>query len=312
MSFLVDFYELMSSVGWINLGTILLIIILVIYFVISILLFMMLTINVNYFFMDHDYDITPRLEKAVNEGKVSSCYHVELKKTPKPEVHYWKISCEGNSRTAIIMHGWGDDSSQMFKQALFYLARNFNVIMVDARSHGRTRFYLLSTAYLYAEDVQRIMEIEGIQRADVVHGLSFGAIAASILARNHVPRYLILEAVSYTIKDIFYDMLSYIHVPIWLYGWVPRLVISLVPFDLDEYAPIRTVERLDIPVMILHGSNDRLFKPEKHHQRFVELSRKKKNVTCVLIQGAKHSNSIKHPGYEEALEKFISVEITSK
>lgn len=92
------------------------------------------------------------------------------------ELYYEKC---GNGRPLILLHGNGEDHT-VFDSFLPYVSERFTVYALDSRSHGKSSRARLGYREM-AEDVERFIEVLGLEEPAVV-GFSDGGIIALMLA----------------------------------------------------------------------------------------------------------------------------------
>jgi len=117
----------------------------------------------------------------------------------------------------------------------------------------------------------------------VYHGRSLGGGAACTLLERHPPRALILESTFTSVVDVAAGM----HVPAFLI--------------VDRFDSARSVERYDGPLLVLHGTRDRVI-PVEHGRRLAALH---DNAELVLYDAG--HNDFPPPGadYWPRIEGFL-------
>jgi pimeloyl-ACP methyl ester carboxylesterase len=160
-------------------------------------------------------------------------------------------------------------------------------------------------AVKFAEDIEAVMK--WLDRPVILYGHSIGS-AGAIIAASRNPdriRILFLEAsYAYTREAL-----------LSLYRWVnPFFGICLAPMILswmnlfygnkmDTVSPARLAAQVKMPVMLIHGENDRRFPLE--FARELKRSFAPGQVALYIAQGAGHSDSSQTPGYSAAVKSFL-------
>lgn len=229
-----------------------------------------------------------------------------------PKVVYWV--CENPEQEdpddwAVLLHSFGRNSARMVQRAEIYWERGYSLIFVDARGHGQSQRLCRSNGFTYAEDVTRVLEYEGIKEP-IIHGLSVGAIAGSIYSYQHPVRAFVGEALVNNYRDMVYDSIRELGLPLFTLKWVADLLLSLdLPFD--EYSPDHTLPLIDAPIFLIHGERDTWFPPDTHLLRNVENLRGRR-VEYWLVPGSSHSKMAQHPDYRRRLTEFLDTHVRSR
>lgn len=164
---------------------------------------------------------------------------------------------------AVILHGWGGNAEVMLPLARPLLAAGHAVLLIDARSHGRSDADDFSSLPRFAEDLDAALDWVRA-RADVdcdriaVIGHSVGAGAALLSAARGAPLAAVVSLAAFTHPaEIMRRWLAAHRVPYWPLGWyVLRYVQRVIGFRFDEIAPINTIARVRCPILLMHGADD--------------------------------------------------------
>jgi pimeloyl-ACP methyl ester carboxylesterase len=218
----------------------------------------------------------------------------------------WRIEPEGPSRGLVVLaHGWSRNRDRMVSRARIFGRWGFTTVMHSARDHGGSSKRRFMNAVKFAEDIEAV--INWLDQPVILYGHSIGS-AGAIIAASRNPgriRLLFLEAsYAYTREAL-----------LSLYRWVnPFFGICLAPMILlwmnlfygnkmDSVSPARLAAHVKMPVMLIHGENDRRF-PLAFA---LELKRNfaAEQVAFYVAQGAGHSDSSRTPGYATAVKFFL-------
>jgi pimeloyl-ACP methyl ester carboxylesterase len=218
----------------------------------------------------------------------------------------WRIEPEGPSRGLVVLaHGWSRNRDRMVSRARIFGRWGFTTVMHSARDHGGSSKRRFMNAVKFAEDIEAV--INWLDQPVILYGHSIGSAAAIIAASRNPGRIqlLFLEAsYAYTREAL-----------LSLYRWVnPFFGICLAPMILlwmnlfygnkmDSVSPARLAAHVKMPVMLIHGENDRRF-PLAFA---LELKRNfaAEQVAFYVAQGAGHSDSSRTPGYATAVKFFL-------
>ena len=171
----------------------------------------------------------------------------------------------------------------------------FSVLAVDYRGFGKSTPQLPSET-LAAEDARAAWDWLGKTypgRPRYIFGHSLGGAIAIELARQ-VPdeRGTLVEGTFTSIPDV---------VSTFRWGWLP-----LSPLITQRFESVRKVADIGSPLLVVHGSEDRLIKPELG-QKLFEAARGPK--AFVLVEGGSHhnTNSVGQPQYRQALAELFGL-----
>lgn len=105
-------------------------------------------------------------------------------------LHY-KIYSQDKQEWVVLVHGAGGSSTIWYKQIRAY-RKEFNVLVVDLRGHGSSKFNCTPKHYtfdLVSKDIMEVLDYVGIKKAHFV-GISLGTILIRQLAETHPERML--------------------------------------------------------------------------------------------------------------------------
>lgn len=191
-------------------------------------------------------------------------------------LHAWYVAVEHPIATLLISHGNAGNISHRLDLMLRLRHAGFNVFMYDYRGYGRSEgsptekgVYLDGrAAYDY------VTTVEGIDPAHLIlFGSSLGGAVAVEVATQRKAAALILEATFSSGKAL------------------ARKLYPFLPIDLlmqSEYNSIEKIRTLDIPILVIHGSNDSivpidlardLFNAANEPKEFYEIPRADHNDT---------------------------------
>lgn len=163
----------------------------------------------------------------------------------------------------VVVHGWGANRELMLPLARPLVDHGWLVLLYDARNHGDSDTDTFSSMPRFAEDaeaavdwVQRQPEATGLPV--VLLGHSVGA-AASLLAasrRSDIRAVVSLSAFAHpgTMMQRWIKAKGIPYIPL---GWYTlRYIEHVIGHRYDDIAPVTTVGKLKIPVLIGHGRDD--------------------------------------------------------
>ncbi|OSZ65577.1 alpha/beta hydrolase [Hydrogenophaga sp. IBVHS2] len=171
----------------------------------------------------------------------------------------------------------------------------FSVLAVDYRGFGKSTRQLPSES-LAAEDARAAWDWLAQRHPDrprYIFGHSLGGAIAIELARQvKDERGTLVEGTFTSIPDV---------VSTFRWGWLP-----ISPLITQRFESVRKVADIGSPLLVVHGSEDRLIKPELG-QKLFEAARGPK--AFVLVEGGSHhnTNSVGQPQYRQAVAELFGL-----
>jgi uncharacterized protein len=171
----------------------------------------------------------------------------------------------------------------------------FAVLAVDYRGFGQSSDELPSEAMVY-EDARAAWAWLARQhpaRDRYIFGHSLGGAIAVQLASEVVDaKGMIVEGSFTSIPDVFKTM---------RWGWLPVGALITQRFDSAE-----KIAKVKVPVLVVHGDNDTLIRPELGRQLFERVTAPKR---FVLVEGGTHynTNGMARAQYRDALRELFGL-----
>jgi uncharacterized protein len=214
----------------------------------------------------------------------------------KAKLHaLWLANPDPAAPVLLYLHGARRNVASSAFRVRHRQQLGFSVLAVDYRGFGRSTDELPSEATV-AEDARAawdwLAQRHG-DRARYIFGHSLGgAIAVQLATEVNDAKGLIVEGTFTSIPDVFDSM---------KWGWLP--VTPLITQRFDSAAKI---DRIKVPVLVVHGERDSLIRPELGRALFERASAPKR---FVLVQGGTHysTNGIAQPQYREALRALFGL-----
>ncbi len=171
----------------------------------------------------------------------------------------------------------------------------FSVLSVDYRGFGKSTNELPSETLAY-EDARAAWDWLGRQypgRPRYIFGHSLGgAIAIELASRVPDERGTLVEGTFTSIPDV---------VSTFKWGWLP-----VGPLITQRFEAIRRVPAVGSPLLVVHGSEDRLIPPDLGRRLFEAATGRK---AFVLVEGGSHHNTnvLGQPQYRVALTELFGL-----
>ena len=172
------------------------------------------------------------------------------------------VPATGPQPAAVVLHGWTGSASLMLPIARPLLAAGLHVLLLDARCHGRSDDDSFSSMPDFATDAEHALAwLRADPRVDadrvVLVGHSVGAGACLMVAARD-PRVAAVVSLS-----SMADPAAYMGRAMRRRG-VPGVAVRFVLNEIQravgqrftEFAPLTTIARLRVPVLLIHGAED--------------------------------------------------------
>lgn len=194
----------------------------------------------------------------------------------------------------IFFHGYRC-SAIRDGNGLFRLAKNmgYNVLLADQRAHcqseGKTITFGIKERYDCLLWAEYVAERFGNEVPILLAGLSMGAATVMMASNQNLPKNVkgILADCGYSSpKAILRTVMKSMHYPVGITYWMAKTGARIWGgFDLEETSALEALKETQIPVLLIHGDDDR-FVPCSMSEECQKVGRDR--IELVKIQGAGH------------------------
>ncbi|GAB3542168.1 alpha/beta hydrolase [Noviherbaspirillum agri] len=216
------------------------------------------------------------------EGIVES--HLAVSNGGKAEsIHTWWWPAEQEDAPALLyLHGARWNLTGHLFRIEQLRAFGFSVLAIDYRGFGKSDGELPSEATVY-EDAQiawrHLSHLQPDPAKRFIYGHSLGgAVAVDLAARKKRVEAagLIVESSFTSLADIARSL---------SYPWLPLQLVMSQKFD-----SINKIARVDMPVLIVHGSEDQYVKPH-FSEKLYAAAKSRKHL--LMVEGGTHNNAMR-------------------
>lgn len=193
----------------------------------------------------------------------------------------------------------------------------YNVLLVEQRAHhgsgGKTITFGVKERWDCLEWIQYIRETQGENTPIFLAGLSMGAATVLMAAGLELPKNVkgVLADCSYSApKDILKVSIGMMRLPVEPVYFLVRLSARVFGgFDPEAASVTESLKNCKVPVLFVHGENDRMVPCEMCRENYEACASKKE---LLLVPGADHgmSYALARKQYQEMLyafaEKYIN------
>ncbi len=178
-------------------------------------------------------------------------------------LHAWLLPVEDARDSIILLHGWGGNAEMMLPLALPFHRAGLQVLLLDARNHGRSDRHGHSSLPVFAEDLQTAIDWlkanhprQARRLAVLGHSVGAGAVLFAASQRKDIDAVIAVSPFAHP-ERVMRRTLAPLRLPDWLVKWILRYVERVIRHRFDEIAPINTLCLIDRPVLLVHGDADR-------------------------------------------------------
>ena len=221
---------------------------------------------------------------------------------PENESHKW----------AILVHGYGRDQTFAYDYAEEYLKHGYNVLTPDLRACGTSEGIYMTMGALESFDMKlwakKILERDSDAKI-IMHGVSMGAATVMMASALEIKNLCaVVEDCGYTSAyemfanqlEVIFDLPSF---PIM--NCVNMVSHMKTGYPISTAAPLFSVRMTKVPMLFIHGTEDKLVPFEMMEQLYkASTSRVKEKY---VVEGVGHADAKRHDPqkYFETVFNFI-------
>ena len=177
----------------------------------------------------------------------------------------------GSKKVLLLVHGYRSSARENFAAVLpFYIERGFALLMIDQRAHGKSGGRGLSFGILERRDAKAWAEYAcerfGPEVPLILTGISMGASTVLMASDLDLPQSVcgVIADCGYTSPEqIIMKVAKEKGYPVKLLMPFARLAARLIGgFDLKEASAPSSLSRTKLPVLFIHGEEDRFILPK--------------------------------------------------
>lgn len=219
-------------------------------------------------------------------------------------------------KTAVLLHGFMADGDGLGGFAKMFYDLGYNVLLPDARAHGRSQGKFIGYGWVEKEDVvqwiEQIIKRNGLKSKIVVMGQSMGGATTMMVSGMKLPVQVkaFIEDCGYSsVKgEIFYQAGNLVH----LKPWASKIVVSLVSdinriknsFFLGQASCVEQLKKNTLPILFIHGGKDH-FVPTKMVYQNYAATKGPKELWIAPLAGHAMSLPMYHQEYQKHVKNFL-------
>ena len=198
----------------------------------------------------------------------------------------------------ITLHGYTGWKEAMYPNACWYYRNGFSVLAPDLRCQGESEGDFIGMGWTDRQDL--LLWIAQILERDpeaeiVLHGQSMGASCALLLSgMEELPRQVkaVVSDCAYTDAMSMFriKIRDWLHLPAFLFLDGANLMLQLRGgYDLRKASPVTAVENSRIPILYIHGAEDRMISVEMTYELYRNTGSPKE---LLIVDGAGHTQAM--------------------
>ncbi len=225
---------------------------------------------------------------------------------------YYLPAQKDQHKTAIIAHGYMGQASDMPQYAKIYHDLGYNVLMPDARGHGKSEGDYIGFGWPERKDYLQWIDriVKGDSQSEIVlHGVSMGAATVMMTSGEKLPENVkafvedcgyssAKDELSYQLKDMF-NLPAFPLIP------VTSLITKIrAGYFFGEANAVKQLHNNTKPMLFIHGDKD-AFVPFSMLDTVYEATKGPKEK--YVVHGAKHAEALStDPAmYQEKVTEFL-------
>ena len=206
-----------------------------------------------------------------------------------------------NRGTIVYLHGIAGNRDSAAAVVDRFLPHGFNVIAYDARAHGSSSGELCTYGYHEKNDLRRVLAEVAPSRVFLI-GHSLGAaVALQAAAIEPLVRGVVAVSTFVDLRTVATEREDVRGLPLWLISWGIAQVERRGRFEVDATSPLRAAASIKVPVLLVHGADDRRPPPSHSERVLAALGR---NGEMVVVPGAGH-HDVLGPATWSRIEQWL-------
>ena len=221
--------------------------------------------------------------------------HIQGYDGTKLQGYYIPSYNELSTHTAIILHGYAGQNTDMAIVAQTYSELGFKILMPDLRGHGLSEGEFSTFGKFEAYDLKKwinyLLRTYGATDEILLHGVSMGASTVLLSSSLHLPenvKMMVVDSPYAKVAPVYYRKAKNPLALIFLPG-LSLLTLYWHRFSLMNINVAKAVKSSQIPTYFIHGMKDELCPYQDTLKMMESLPLKDKDIFTVL--NAKHAES---------------------
>lgn len=228
---------------------------------------------------------------------------------------YWIQARSQPKGIIIFIHGIGGCKEHFLGLANEMSNHGMESIVFDSRAHGESEGQFTTYGYKEKEDISQIINhiksVNDTIKIGIWGNSLGGAVALQAMAKDSRIAFGIIESTFRDLEEIIFDyQKDIINIPLGVYmKKAMKKAETLADFQIQQVKPINAVKKIDKPVLIAHGDQDKKIAHAYGKDLFDNLGSADKE--WILVEGGQHFGLAETGGasYATQLLTFINKQI---
>lgn len=240
--------------------------------------------------------------RNVTDSPPASCENHEISSSGL-KLFGWRCSATAAPRrgTIVYLHGIADNKSSSAGVIRRYVPRGFDVLAYDSRRHGESDGEVCTYGFHEKHDLRRIVD-SAADGPIVLFGTSLGAAIAFQEAPDDPRVSLIVAAEVFSdLRTVALERAPFI-LPTPVINRAFEIAEERGAFKIEEVSPRAAARRIRVPVLLIHGAEDR-DTPPAHSRRVLDALSGRKRL--LLVDGVGHNHSLSKSAVWDVIDRWI-------
>lgn len=194
----------------------------------------------------------------------------------------------------LFIHGLAGNKAQFLPEAEFFAAMGYGILLLELRAHGISEGDLTGLSILETQDVEAAFDFlihqESVNPERIaLYGHSMGGATAIRSAPLVDIRVLLLDAPFADLRETIRGDIEYYGAPALFF---PELILNFTSsrsgLDYDLINPLDIMDKIDVPIFLMHGTNDNQVPLEQAYWLYEAANEPK---VLHIVEGAGHGNA---------------------
>lgn len=225
----------------------------------------------------------------------------------KKHIQVWDLNPDKMAPIIIGVHGWAN-TAEVFLPLARDLSKQFRIILINTRNHGKSDDEKYSTILTYKEDILHTLNFVKQEISDqqpiFLLGHSLGAAACLLSAAGRVD---ISGIVSISAFADLEKMMKNNFAAKKLSALFMGTMLSYVEFRfgkrLIDLSPVKTIDKTEAPVVLVHGTKDEVV--DYNNMKQISEGTKRPGISLESLENQNHSSLLKDQNLAHIINRFL-------
>ncbi len=201
-----------------------------------------------------------------------------------------------SDKVVILVHGYTRAHPMSCRFFDLYLRQGFNILAIDQRAHGESDGTHTSYGFYEKHDIEQWVRWVAMKKGAYaiigLHGISLGAgTSLEYLHINRYVKFVVADSPYSNMEQLIRYQIKYLYnAPVFIFYHTIHFFVKLyAKFRFQDVNPIAAVAKSEIPIMFIHGSNDRFIPPSMSRELY---EAKQKGIKRLwMAEGGRHTKA---------------------